>query len=397
MKLIRRIFEIIPILLIIAAIAGYFLLPSWKHWCDRQYHKIKGVYYVYQGDKAYARSKQKDANIGFELNSAVKNYNLGLKEYPEHYQARCNLANIYVTFEDFTSAVEQYELALKYKPNYIECRMDLGILEAEELSEYDEAIAQYAKITEDKRKSIKIPFVYNNADSTNENKMNAYYNTGLAYRGKTYFVPRERLKYNQYLKEAVKAYSSANKLYKKHFKGSKEVNNYDILYNLALTHHLLGDTKQAGLNYCKAIEADPTKYEAHLNLAILLDRLKYHKEAINEYTKAGLLVDEGDYETLVYLNNLLNDSYRKNAILEEQQYIIHQMEIEQPKKETWFEKIFKPKNTNKDNNKTDQIIDNDSQNVIFKNGKAVIKEESEAVFHRRIKKCESKKLFEEMP
>ena len=259
-KLFRTILRIFPLLLIILAVAGYYLYEPWGNWCKRQGHKAKGVYYIYKGDKAFEESRKKDANVPLQLGIAFKNYNKGLKEYPEHYQARCNLANIYVTFEDYTSAVENYKLALKYKPDYLECRMDFGNLEAEELSQYDEAIVQYKKIANQqipKWKQVNIPFIYNNDESIKANKMNAYYNMGLAYRGKTLFTPKERLKQNQYLKEAVIAYNKAVEAYNKNFKSKKDRNNYDTLYNLALTHHHLGNVKEAGLNYCKAIDANP--------------------------------------------------------------------------------------------------------------------------------------------
>ncbi len=397
-KLIKGILRLFPIIVVIAVVVTYFMFPNWY---KKQGHKIIGVYYVYQGDKAYERSRQKNAHVSVELSSAVKNYNLGLKHYPEHYQARCNLANIYVTFEDYTSAVEQYTKALEYNPDYIECRMNLGILQAEDFMNYDEAIYQYRKVTQTeipKWKQLKIPYVYNNKDSIKENKMNAHYNTGLAYRGKTIFVPKERLKYNQYLKDAVKAYEKADEAYKKDFKLNKKISNYETLYNLALTHHLLGEKKEAGLNYCRAIEADPRQYDAHLNLAILLDGMKYYDEAIDEFIKAGLLIHDGDYETVLYVNTLLNDSYRKNAILEEQRLMYQQdaYEEEQQEKENWFTKLFKPKQDKSEETKNGSI-DKAGQNVIFKKGKAIIKEESEASFNNRIKKCKVKKIFEEMP
>ena len=105
---------------------------------------------------------------------------------------------------------------------------------------------------------------------------------------------------NQYLKNAVTSYDKSIIINKK---------SYDSLYNLALTHHLLGNTKEAGLNYCKAIEADHMKYEAHLNLGILLDGLKYYDYAIKEFGKAGLLLYNGDYEYILYLIDHLNESY----------------------------------------------------------------------------------------
>ena len=376
--------RIIAILLLLALTSYILLQNEWyldKHdkavglVCNRFYkYKIIGVpcgvYYIYRGDKYYAKG---------ELNNAVKYYNIGLRDYPAHSQARCNLANIYVSYEDYSSAVEEYRTALKYKPKFMACRMDLGIILAETLSEYDEAISEYQKVADTKK--------FPNFKSTiKENKEYAYYNMGLAYRGKTMFAPREKLLNNEYLKNAVISYDNALKINK---------NSYDSLYNLALTHHLLGNTKEAGLNYCKAIETDPMKYEAHLNLGILLDGLKYYDEAINEFRKAGLLIDDGDYKTILYLNDLLNDSFKKDAIFKYSEknklttrYYVEEQEV---KKSFWdiITEKFRKKNR-KEN------LDEDEQNVIFKKGKPVLIQEKETEFKKRMKKCESKDIFKEM-
>ena len=214
-KLFRLIAEITPFVLIILAVWGYFNYQPWQNWCNKFKNRATGFYHIYLGDKALEKSRDPDANISKELTNAVKLYNKGLREFPEHYQARCNLAGIYVLFEDYTSALEQYTMALKYKPDYLECRMDLGLLEVEELSLYDDAIEQFTKVTTSTKKPLHIPFIYNAVDSTKENKINAHYNIGLSYRGKTMFTPKERLKDNRYLKEAVKSYNNAAEAYKR--------------------------------------------------------------------------------------------------------------------------------------------------------------------------------------
>ena len=179
--------KIIALILLLGIVSYILLHNEWylnKHdkavglVCDRFYkHKIIGIpcgfYYIYRGDRFYAKG---------ELNNAVKYYNIGLKEYPGHSQARCNLANIYVSYEDYSSAVEEYKTALKYKPKYMACRMNLGIILAETLSEYDEAISEYQKVADTKRFSIAIPFIYDSKKPTKDNKEYAYYNMGLAYR-----------------------------------------------------------------------------------------------------------------------------------------------------------------------------------------------------------------------
>ena len=194
---------------------------------------------------------------------------------------------------------------------------------------------------------------------------------------------------NQYLKNAVTSYDKSIIINKK---------SYDSLYNLALTHHLLGNTKEAGLNYCKAIEADPMKYEAHLNLGILLDGLKYYDYAIKEFRKAGLLIDSGDYETTLYLNNLLNDSYKKEAIhksSEEEKYITRYYVEEKEEKENFFSELMKKFKKKKDDKK--ENLDEEAQNVIVKKGKVKIKQENETQFRRNMRTCETKDIFEGMP
>lgn len=370
--------KIIFILLFVVIIASIFLC---RDWYEKQIHKIKGVYYIYIGDKYFAKK---------ELNNAVKFYIMGLKEYPEHSQARCNLANIYVSYEDYESAVEEYKTALKYKPNYISCRMDLAIILADTLSEYDEAIEEYKKVTKSERFLIKIPFIFDNSTPTKENKEYANYNMGLAHRWKTLFTPREKLYNNPHLIEAIKAYNKALIFNKK---------RYDTLYNLALTYHLVGNNKDAGLNYCKAIESNPYRYEAHLNLGILLDDLKYYDEAIEEFNKAGLLIDDGDYETNIYLNDLLNNSYKKNAVSKtaEDKALIYRYYIDESvKKENFIVKLFnkfKKEKTQKDKNngKIEESI-----NIFIKDGKPKFKKESESKFKNRMRNCESKKIFKEM-
>ena len=383
--------KIIPIILIILTVVGYYHFTPWRNLCDRQISKVKGIYYIYLGDKAFQKSKEINANISKEYSNAVKFYNKGLREYPEHYQARCNLANIYVLFENYSEAIEQYKLALKYKPDYLECRMDFGNMEFEELSRYDDAIQQYKEVIEIPKKGVNIPFIYNNKDSINENKINAHYNTGLSYREKTLFIPKEKLKDNEYLKEAVKSYNRAVEAYNKNYKSDKKRNNYDMLYNLGLTHHLLGNTKEAGLNYCKAINAAPLNYEAHLNLGILLNDIKEYDEAIKEFTKAGMLVNDDDYTTIIYLNDLLNDTHKKSAIMKEIHVVQKNYENNFQEQKNSFWALFKKKEQPKEEQK------NEESNIIFKDGKVKLNFPSENEFKNNVKKCESETIFKEMP
>ena len=83
------------------------------------------------------------------------------------------------------------------------------------------------------------------------------------------------------LLKSAEAYENAAKILKK---------NSDVRYNLALDYHLLGNYRDAGKNYCRAIKLSPMNYEAHYNMAILLRRMKYYRASLEELEKAALLV-----------------------------------------------------------------------------------------------------------
>lgn len=372
--------KIVSVLLVACLIGGYFLYPDFY---IKQLNKVKGMWHVHLGDEAYANGN---------LKMAVKYYNIALKEYPEHSQARCNLANIYVSFEDYTSAVEQYETALKYNPKFIVCRMNLGIIEAEKLSQFDEAIRQYKTVADTKRFLIHVPLVYSNVEPTKANKEYAYYNMGLAYRGKSLFTPREKLKNNQYLIYATEAYEKSILLNKSKrglfdkilgkfgYIRQKNRDNYDTLYNLALTNHLLGNYKEAGLNYCKAIETKPLNYEAHMNLAILLDSMGYYNDAIIEYNRAGALMGDANYAETIYLNDLINSSYKKKAVKDE--------------KDVAFGLNFVSEEDKKAAEKEMQKIEKKNKKVFEEEKKLDILEDDE-MFFKKIGNCEVKKIFED--
>ena len=74
------------------AVGIYFNQPFVK----RQINKVRGVYYVYKGDKAFR---------DMEMQHAIRFYNTGLRYYPQHYGAWYNLGNIYVAYEDYESAL----------------------------------------------------------------------------------------------------------------------------------------------------------------------------------------------------------------------------------------------------------------------------------------------------
>ena len=291
----RFVKKILSFLLTIAVLFGIWFF--FHGWIERQIQKARGLYYIHKGDQAYAQEN---------IEKTLYFYKKGLSLYPKHYEAWFNLGNIYTVYEDYYSAVDAYQNAIKYNPKFVMARMNLGIIYSEELGFFDEAIEQFETIPNIKLWSLWIPFIYSNVKSIRGNKGIAYYNEGVAYKQKAMFLPLEQ-KYmmRQYLADAINAYTKSLKYLKK---------NYDVYYNRAVAHHLRGDTHLAGLDYCKAIELKPTKYEAHYNLAVLLRGMSKYRESINELQKAATLISESSDSSSVqsaYVFNVLNEVTRK--------------------------------------------------------------------------------------
>lgn len=300
-RFLRKLFSKVTflILLLIIALLGFFY---WG-WIEKQGLKIKGMYYIYKGDQAFSQNN---------MAKTLEYYQEGLELYPEHYEAWFNLGNIYAVYEDYYSAVDAYEHAIKYNPKYVLARMNLGIVYYEDLGFFDEAIEQFDAITQTKLFKLWIPFVYSNVKSVKANRGRAYYNKGVVYRQKALYLPLEKqyLAY-QYLGEAVKAYEQSLKILKK---------NYDVYYNKAIAHHLRGEYKEAGLDYCKAIQISPMNFEAHYNLAILLRGINRYRDSVKELEKAAMLIYESSSSTelqTAYIFNLLNEVSRKFITSEE--------------------------------------------------------------------------------
>ena len=288
----KRLFSFL-LILIIVALCYYFR----KDWFIEQYHHAKGVYYIYKGDRAYSVD-----NMGKTLDYYIR----GLQLYPKHFEAWFNLGNIYAVHEDYYSAVDAYRHAIEANPKYVMARMNLGIVYSEDLGFFDDAIEQFDTVTQLRILKLWIPFVYSNVKSVKTNRGLAYFNKGVAYRQKALYLPHEKqyLVY-KYLGKAIEAYTDALKILKK---------NYDLYYNRAVAHHLRGEYKDAGLDYCKAIQLEPMKFEGHYNLAVLLRRLNRNRDSISELEKAALLISESPSSTSVqtaYIFNLLNEVTRR--------------------------------------------------------------------------------------
>lgn len=333
------------ILIIIGAgVYAFFNQP----WIERQYDKLCGVYYIHKGDKAYSHLK---------LQKAIDYYTQGLRLYPEHYSAWFNLGNIYVVYEDYFSAVDAYEQAIKNNPKMMIARMNYGIISAEKLGDFDGAIAQYNEILNTKRHLISIPFIYNNKKSYKMNKGIAYYNMGLAYRQKALYCGDDYALSRKYMNQAIDAYKKAIKIMKK---------DYDAHYNLALAYHLIGDYNNAGLMYCEAIKYSPMEYDAHYNLAILLRRMKFYKESLDEMEKATTLITdkEGASARQRYIFDVMNDVTRTILSENEKKYMVDKIDEE---------RVNTP--------------------VTYVNGKLVSSEELDKAIIKNFRTCGAKKLF----
>lgn len=346
----RKFLKFLFFLLVVLGIA--YLI--WKHpgFVQKQVDKVRGVYYVYKGDKEYKRIK---------LQKAINFYNRAVKLYPEHYGAWNNLGNIYVVYEDYYSAVDAYEQAFEHNPKMMLARMNYGIVSAEKLGDFDGAITQYNNILKTKRHLISIPFVYSNRKSYKVNKGLAHYNKGVAYKQKSLYNSFNYADRRDYLVKALESYKEACKILK---------GDYDSRYNLALTYHLLGDYREAGLAYCKAIEINPMKYEAHYNLAVLLRHLKYYKESLDELQKATTLITNSSDEISTsqrYVFDVMNEVTRTILINSDSDLVEHV---------------------------SDKSDDNSSK-ITYVNGRMVMSDEMDKAIMKNMRVCGSKKLLKE--
>lgn len=339
-----------------------------------QVNKARGMYYVAQGDKAYKKREMQDA---------IKFYNNGLKLYPAHYDAWCNLGNIYVAYEDYYSALHAYSQAFKYNPNMMMARMNYGLIASQKLGNFDKALEQYNKVIQTQRKTIVIPYIYNNKVSTVLNKAIAYYNIGVTYRLKSLYNTDDNWELKRrYLSKAIEAYKKSLEIAPK---------RYDTLYNLGIAYHLAGRYSEAGEYYCKAIKQNPMDFEAHYNLAILHRRMKHYRASYEEIEKASTLVSaSGDNSgEQQYVSVMMNDIL--HTLREDEDYkkelrktLSAQRSVSNSKDK---KKKLKP---NKKKNK-DEISDED---ISLINGKISASEELDKAVLGSFSTCSGMEYFE---
>ena len=128
---------------------------------------------------------------------------------------------------------------------------------------------------------------------------------------------------------------------------------------------MLGNYKDAGQNYCKAIELRPLDYEAHYNLAIMLKKMKRFKESYNELEKAVLIMDvNGDAKTSRYIFDILNEVSQRLVVSGDYNYLVEHLSDE-----------------SKDGNLT------------YIDGKVVVSDEFDEAMNNNMEVCEGKNLF----
>lgn len=366
----KKLFTLLLYLLCIAGIA--FVVVYKKDWVQRNViNRIEGMYYVYKGDRAYRHHK---------LSYAIDYYHKGLDLYEKHYTAWYNLGNIYVAYEDYYAAVDAYEHAIKYNDKYVVARMNLGIIQSEKLGNFDAAIEQYQAIIDKKYHIWSIPFIYSNRKSSKVNKGLAYYNMGRAYRQKaTYLGDADAGMSTPLLLKSAEAYENAAKILKK---------NSDVRYNLALDYHLLGNYRDAGKNYCRAIKLSPLNYEAHYNMAILLRRMKYYRESLEELEKAALLVSTANSTVNAeYIFGILSEvSHSYIDFRNDPEYL---KQCDNDNQDVEFKKKKKHKKKDKDENKEEEI----SFVYINNEGKVTPNSNLETLMKKNMSECAGYKYF----
>lgn len=341
--------RIISLLLLLLFVLSVFLFFDAY---VRQVKKGVSFFWVYRGDKLYRKNKTQ---------GAIECYKKALKYHPNHYRARYNLANIYVVYEDYYSALDQYARALDIKPDFMVARIDYALVLSGATFNHDRAIEEYKKAIENKPKWIYIPFFINNRHTYKYNKGIAYYNMGLAWRAKSLLVGEGKFSAREYLINAVDSYKKA----------LKSIKSYEVYYNLALANQLLRNNQEAGINYCKAIELAPLNYEAHYNLAILLRDMKFYRDSIEEFKKAGLILDiDGDSVKTRYIYDVLSDVTQKMVQRGEYSYLVEHMDNEK----------------HKDSYRPDELT--------YVAGKLVVTDEFDRAVLKNFRTCEGRPHFE---
>ena len=153
----------------------------------------------------------------------------------------------------------------------------------------------------------------------------------------------------------------------------------------------MGNYKEAGLSYCRAIEEEPMAFDAHYNLAILLKKIGRLKESQEELEKSMLIV------------NAQQDPYIAKYIFDVYSQVVEKSTINERYKTT--QRATAPESQVKEGMETPHIVSEEVENeddplgvnhITYVNGKVVAdSEEADKFMKKSFRKCPAKKIFEE--
>ena len=152
----------------------------------------------------------------------------------------------------------------------------------------------------------------------------------------------------------------------------------------------MGNYKEAGLAYCRAIEEEPMAFDAHYNLAILLRKIGRLRESQDELEKSMLIV------------NTQQDPFIAKYIFDVYSQVVEKSTAQNDFKTT--KRGLAPESQVKEGMRTPHIVTDEIENendplginhITYIDGKVVVdSEESDKYLKKSFSKCTSKKLFE---
>lgn len=218
-------------------------------------------------------------NLGWSLsalgkyNEAIEAYDKALKIKADIKEAYNALGEIYALTGNISKAETMFKKALVYAPNYPEAKINLAYLhqDLEQLLELNRLYPQQAPLLYD------LALLYRNRGQK-ETALSFAEQAAKVMSVDCYFLLLGELALQCNKKDlALQAFQQAL-AYNHH--------SVDALINLANAET---DEKKAETMYLQAIDLSPDNFDAHLNYANLLHKLKRFSEALEEYRRAVIL------------------------------------------------------------------------------------------------------------
>jgi tetratricopeptide (TPR) repeat protein len=188
-----------------------------------------------------------------KFRAALKACDIALAQFPYSTDLIAEKADILVKLNEAGQALEMIEEALTFSPNDPELLIQKGNIHILQ-SEYLKAVHAF---------EVAVDFM-------GEDKDEIYYSIGLAYQGLNDFT------------NAVVAYKNALEF---------NVNNENVLYELAYCLDVNGELENSLVYYDKFIEQDPYSEYAWYNIGIVYNKLGQFDKAIEAYEFA-VAIDE---------------------------------------------------------------------------------------------------------